>query len=169
METLELLDQKFDLSKTKSFVLKGNGIKTDHVLELSSLWNCKQSKISMKGCSAGGKGVAGNCDRVGDYLLSKNPNINYKCVADAAGWLPLPLKNTENCNNNEREHESTRLWKREINQDCSEDAEEHNRDPVADCSFETQYAKWHKHPIMFVGSLQENVLFITNSNTICMQ
>ena len=117
----------------------------------------------MKGCSAGGKGVAGNCDRVGDYLLSKNPNINYKCVADAAGWLPLPLKNTENCNNNEREHESTRLWKREINQDWSADAEEHNRDPVADCSFETQYAKWHKHPIMFVGSLQENVLFITNS------
>ena len=26
METLELLDQKFDLSKTKSFVLKGYGI-----------------------------------------------------------------------------------------------------------------------------------------------
>ena len=25
METLDLLDQKFDLSKTKSFVLKGNG------------------------------------------------------------------------------------------------------------------------------------------------
>ena len=81
--------------------------------------------------------------------------MNYKCVADAAGWLPLPLKNTENCNNNEREHESTRLWKREINQDCSADALEQNRDPVADCSFETQYAKWHKHPIMFVGSLQE--------------
>ena len=31
METLELLDQKFDLSKTKSFVLKGNDIKTVHV------------------------------------------------------------------------------------------------------------------------------------------
>lgn len=133
METLELLNQKFDFSKIKSFVLKG--------------------------CSAGGKGVAGNCDRVGDYIMSKNPEINYKCVADAAGWLPLPLKNTENCNNNEREHESTKLWNREINSDCSADALEHNRDPVADCSFETQYAKWHKHPIMFVGSLQDTTFF----------
>ena len=156
METLELLDQKFDLSKIKSFVLKGYGIFLNRSVNKNGLRPMNFSVlISLKGCSAGGKGVAGNCDRVGDYLLSKNPNMNYKCVADAAGWLPLPLKNTENCNNNEREYESTRLWKREINQDCSADALEHNRDPVADCSFETQYAKWHKHPIMFVGSLQE--------------
>ena len=56
-----------------------------------------------------GEGVAGNCDRVGDYLVNLNPDINYKCVADASGWIPLPLKNTENCNNDQRERESTQL------------------------------------------------------------
>ena len=31
------------------------------------------------------------------------------------------------------------------------------KDPVADCSFETQYAHFHKHPIMFVGSMQDTI------------
>ena len=56
----------------------------------------------LRGCSAGGKGVAGNCDRVGDFVKNFNPQINFKCVADASGWIGLPLKNTEHCNNNQR-------------------------------------------------------------------
>ena len=30
-------------------------------------------------------------------------------MADASGWIPLPLKNTDNCNNDQRERDSTQL------------------------------------------------------------
>ena len=117
----------------------------------------KTPAFVMTGCSAGGKGVAGNCDRVGDYLTALNPDINYKCVADASGWIPLPLKNTNNCNNDQRERDSTALWNREINEECQTAMQEAGKDPIADCSFETQYAHFHKHPIMFIGSMQDTI------------
>ena len=58
-----------------------------------------------------------------------------------------------------RERESTALWNRAINQDCAAAMASQDKDPVADCSFESQYASYHRHPIMFVGSLQDTTFF----------
>ena len=40
-------------------------------------------------------------------------------MPEASGWIPLPVYNTDKCPNLAREHASTELWNREINQDCA--------------------------------------------------
>jgi len=44
---------------------------------------------------------------------------------------------------------------RHVNAECAENAEKFGLDPVAHCTFESQYASFIKYPIMFAGSLQD--------------
>ena len=68
-------------------------------------------------------------------------------------------KNTDDCDNDQRERDSTTFWNRQINSDCAFAMQNENKDPVAQCSFESQYASYHKYPIMFVGSMQDLTFF----------
>ena len=47
-------------------------------------------------------GTAGNCNLVGDFLKDLNNQIDFKCIADAAGWIPLPVYNSDSCDNGMR-------------------------------------------------------------------
>jgi len=114
-------------------------------------------KVILSGGSAGGKGAAGNCNFMGDEITRTNPDVDFRCIPDASGWLPLPIYNTEECDNTQREKDSTHLWNREINPDCSAAAEKMGLDPIQHCSFESQYAGFIRYRVMFVGTLQDTI------------
>ena len=51
-------------------------------------------RVILNGSSSGGKGTAGTCNMVGDMLAELSNDIDFRCIADAAGWIPLPVYNT---------------------------------------------------------------------------
>ena len=79
-----------------------------------------EERVVLTGGSAGGKGAAGNCNTVGDEVKRTNPNVDFRCIADASGWIPLPVYNTTECDTLSREHDSTELWQRQIDPACTE-------------------------------------------------
>ena len=67
-------------------------------------------RILLGGTSAGAMGTSGNCDKVGDHVTQYNPNVDFRCFADSSKWFPLPMYNTDECNNHQKENDQVKLW-----------------------------------------------------------
>ena len=88
--------------ETGEFIFNGQTIMIEMLERLKNFHSLSKAKrVILNGSSSGGKGTAGNCNLMGDFLKNLNPEIDFKCIADAAGWIPLPVFNTEECDNGE--------------------------------------------------------------------
>jgi len=144
--------------ETGEFIFNGQTILIEMLERLKDFHNLSNAKrVILNGSSSGGKGTAGNCNLMGDFLKNLNTEIEFKCIADAAGWIPLPVYNTEECDNDARELSSTALWNRQVDEICSDLAHQEGLNNVTSCSFETQYAKYIRYPIMFTGTMQDQI------------
>jgi hypothetical protein len=80
-----------DPNEESPYFFKGQGVIDGVVADLMSKGMgedaSQEYELIFAGCSAGGRGVMANCDRVGAALPS---NIKYRCIMDSAYWIDIP-------------------------------------------------------------------------------
>jgi len=83
------------VTDTGGYIFDGENILVEIISFLNTKYKLYSAKrVILNGSSSGGKGVAGNCNLIGDMLQVSNSNIELRCIADASGWIPLPVYNT---------------------------------------------------------------------------
>eukprot|EP00091_Calanus_sinicus_P021653 TRINITY_DN6511_c0_g2_i4.p1 TRINITY_DN6511_c0_g2~~TRINITY_DN6511_c0_g2_i4.p1 ORF type:complete len:285 (-),score=77.36 TRINITY_DN6511_c0_g2_i4:72-926(-) len=112
--------------------------------------NMKQ--IVLMGTSAGGFGVAANCDFVAEQFQAVNKNIDVRCISDGGDFVPS-VEPIDGCDPDENGEEAGNLWKPVADQSCM-DAKPESKE----CFKFSSYYDFIKTPFMVVGNFIDTVV-----------
>lgn len=107
--------------------------------------NMKQ--IVLMGTSAGGFGVAANCDFVAQQFHNVNKNIDVRCISDGGDFVPT-VETIEDCDPDEANEEAGNLWKPVADQSCMDSKPTGSKE----CFKFSSYHDYIKTPFMVVGN-----------------
>eukprot|EP00090_Calanus_glacialis_P000971 TRINITY_DN10700_c0_g1_i1.p1 TRINITY_DN10700_c0_g1~~TRINITY_DN10700_c0_g1_i1.p1 ORF type:complete len:379 (-),score=67.34 TRINITY_DN10700_c0_g1_i1:64-1200(-) len=122
-----------------------DAIVKDIIKNKPNVGNMKQ--IVLMGTSAGGFGVAANCDFVADQFHAVNKNIDVRCISDGGDFVPN-VEPTEGCDPNEADEETGNLWQPVADQSCMDSLPTGSKQ----CFKFSSYYDFIKTPFMVVGN-----------------
>jgi hypothetical protein len=116
----------------------------------------------LSGSSAGAFGVGLNCDDVADWLLSNNPAMDVKCIADAPDYIPREV-HTADCPRRQTSYQAVlrQFWAREEDHTCwqwATDPANAVTDPALHCGILTTALAHIQTPIFIMVGLLDSAI-----------
>jgi len=115
-------------------------------------------KVVLIGASAGGAGVARNCDFVSDRLRDLGSQSSVSCVMDGADFEPYWM--TTQCDLINWEFETSKFWNAQEDTSCRADL----GPEVPECSAFSMFWSYIESPFMIVSSEADPVVHFCSDN-----
>ena len=127
----------------------------DIIMHAPNLGKLKQ--LVLMGESAGGYGVAFNCDLVADRFHKEMPDLDVRCVADAGDFYPPYMSTNEDCDSLTAMSQLASFYHSELDASCFSGTWGPNNTELECLTFMTSYPKITT-PFMVVNHYVDTVV-----------